>query len=230
MTEQENTSSEKPKDLYERLLGFVSDTASNASRLHEEIIAKGGYCALAQKKKQDLEKAISEGVSSARQKVEEDFYNNGKFDCTKAKEYLSDKGKATVAYGEEVYKDLSALLDKGVDIAEKGDDYLREQIYKFIPTPEELETKYQGIGGLLILRSQYDACLEYHKTINNSIPDDEFLKPEILEDIKSFGANNFDRLHDSYADKAMIYLSDTKTSIRAKSILEKLDVVRRYMS
>ena len=72
-----------------------------------------------------------------------------------------------------------------------------------VPTEEELQTKYQGIGTIYegkLQKTHYEACLSFLNSGKQKIPAGTRFRDEILNDLKTSASRNASELIDYYAD------------------------------
>ncbi len=100
-------------------------------------------------------------------------------------------------YGTKVYQSLS-------DIVSQGAEAVREDYRKFIPTDEELKTKYSGIGknyeGILF-REHFESCIQFHEKAEKRIPKGTRYRAQILKDIKDSASGSINDLMEFYSSK-----------------------------
>ncbi len=179
-----------PETISGRMKEGLEDIVDAGSELHNEVQSKGGYVAVAKKVGKDLVEKVSQTYKS----IENKLFTEGKFDNKKVNKILADKGKAIADYGVKAYNTLSESVGKGVDSVKK--DYRN-----FIPSDEELSTKYKGIGtnyeGVLF-RENYEKCLEFYSQVNEELKGVKYRKT-ILEDIKASASGSIEELKEFYS-------------------------------
>ncbi|MDP3027796.1 MAG: hypothetical protein Q8N63_08895 [Nanoarchaeota archaeon] len=166
--------------------GIAREVKKQVTPMHEEIKEKGGYAAAAKRTAQSVSDSVKGAYASLEKSVEDAFCTEGKLDSEKIKKVLENKGNAVKQYGPRAYNYLSGLALKGADSLSK--DY-----HEFIPTTEELKTKYDEIGGKyqgVLFREHYDKCLAFHKKAEKNISKRAKYRAEILKDIKDSASCN----------------------------------------
>ncbi len=120
-----------------------------------------------------------------RQRLQDTFYTDGKFDAEKAKKFAD--GTPLAKWGKKSYHAL-------VELAKNGKDAVVNDYRAIVPTQEEMETKYQGIGadakGVTLLRPDLDACLEFYNMANGELSNVLKAKKLILDAIKASASTN----------------------------------------
>ncbi|MDD5192045.1 MAG: hypothetical protein PHH54_01600 [Candidatus Nanoarchaeia archaeon] len=193
------------KDVRERtgvagkVADFVDDTIETGKKMHGDIKNSGGYGAAAKRTGKTISDSFRENVYDRAKRfynsIENDLSTNGEIDPEKVKAILKNKAEAVKKYGSKGYKCLSELASQGVDTIKK--DY-----HKFIPTDEDLRTKYAGIGGNyrgILFIEDYEACLDFRRKVQRKIPKSTRLRKQILEDIKISASNTKEELVKFYA-------------------------------
>jgi len=173
--------------------------AEGAKAIHEDVQKKGGYRKLAEdaaEKISDTTDSLFEKINGAYQSFEKSFFTDGIFDEEKAKKALANTAEATKKYGSVAVQNLSKLVKEGVETAKA--DYRN-----FIPSKEEREGKYKGIGtayaGKILFREDFEACLKFYAKANAKIPADLLAKEHIMNDIKASASKNAGSLIEFYA-------------------------------
>lgn len=171
--------------------GRKLDEAVDAAKAkHENIIAKGGY-------RQALTR-LGEDIGQRTQRfydgVEKSFFTDGEFDPTKAKQTLKDQGAAVERYGRRAYNELSRLATNGAESA-------RVKFREYIPTQEEMNGRYAGIGTdrKLMFKPELEACLKYHDEAAVKMAPRASYRGQILTDIKSSGSTCLGELMEFYS-------------------------------
>ena len=126
--------------------------------------------------------------------LEDKVTTDGKLDRTKMKIMLKDKAQVVKEYGQKGYENL-------VKIVKDGHASLKEDFRQYVPSKEERETLYAGVGTKyngLLFREGYDACLQYENVVFGKIPGQLKLKQEILRDNKESASKNKEELKEFY--------------------------------
>jgi len=168
----------------------VRQAIDDGKKTHRTIINDGGYIAVARKIGRD----ISEVVKKEYNSLEEQICTDGELDEKKLKSFLKNKKNSIELCGRKAYDKLSTLVDKGVDSA-------RRSYREFVPSQEELAGKYAGIGARtsgILLRDEYEACLNFSKKAEKAIPSRTRYKNQILQDIQDSASGNFEELRRFY--------------------------------
>ncbi len=176
-----------------------NDALETGKNYHEGIQRNGGYSQYAR----EIGQEISDYVSGAYKSVEEAFFTDGEFDPEKAKKVLNNKKKAVGKFGEKTY---ITFLELSKDYYNESRNMVKKTIDFYIPTDEELNTKYAGIGPenkAIYLKPHYDACLKFYDEAGEKMPVDNELRMEILRDIKSSASTTKEELLGYYAIKIM---------------------------
>jgi len=178
----------------EGVLGDIANVVEGATQtvkeIHYKVQEKGGYKAVAKDAFQKAKGAVEETYS----KFEQAITTNGKYDSEKAKELLKDSANATRQFGEKAVHTLADLVKQGA--RKLGDDYRY-----VVPSKEERETKYAGIGTKydgVLLRKHYDNCLKFYDEAGKKLPKNLKYRDEILTDIKESASGNAKELKNFY--------------------------------
>ena len=157
------------------------DVISKTKELHEKVKERGGYGELV---KQGVEKASQEVdrfYDAVYGPINDTFFTDNEFDKEKTDEFLRDKEEAIRRFGRKTIDTITNMASSGVDAIKK--DY-RDNV----PTREELETAYSGIGSDyngVLLKPDLDRCIKYHGKAKSKIPSRAKFRGEILDDIKA---------------------------------------------
>lgn len=194
------------------LASKLDGTVDKGRRVHNDIQRKGGYGALVKQTGSRIAEEFQEFYDRAYKSVQGSFFTKGKFDRTKAKLALRDKWVVTRKYGEKAVDVLSETAHSAADSA-------KEDFRTHVPTREERDTKYEGIGvsyhGVL-LRENFEKCLAFHKKVRTKLPGRVSYRSEILDDIKASASQSRSELYDFYRDR-----SD-------KHSYKKLEIAKRF--
>lgn len=158
-------------------------------------------------------RAIAEKSKRSYDSINNTFFTEGKFDYDKAKEALNDQGKAIRQYGVKAYHSLCELV-------EKGKDAVITDFRNYIPTDEEIRTRYAGIRGVLF-REDYESCLSFFGVAESTLPKGARYRAQILSDIKASASANPNELREFYREQ----LASREES---KSVPDKLKVLEKY--
>ncbi len=172
--------------------GF-NDVVEAGKSLHEDIRKRGGYKETARQIGEELRGY----VGGAYKNVEESFFTDREFDSEKAKKTLSDKKRVIAQFGEKTYETFLAL-------ANDCNTAVRNKIDQYIPSNEELQTKYAGIGTQnksIYLRLHYDTCLAFYENVNSQMPKRAKYRNQILDDIKASASSDKDELLSFYSSR-----------------------------
>ena len=171
--------------LFTRGRKIVDGAVEGGKKVHEGIVTRGGYVEAAKR----LGSQVDDRIRQFYRSVEDSLCTDGEFDPQKAKSTLSDSRKAIGLYGEKAYHELSRMVSDGAVLVER-------KFREYIPTEEELATKYAGIGTQesILFRKDYDACLDYHREVERGLSKRATYGKEILNDIKASGSSSKDDL------------------------------------
>jgi len=179
-------------DIAKGIGKIVNTTVNEAKSIHEGIKKQGGYKKMAQ----DTLETVSEKMDEAYQSLEDTFFTNGSFDKEKAKNALNNTAEATRKYGSKAVQDLSKMIKDNIESIKK--DYR-----SFVPTKEEREGKYRGIGsaykGNILFRDDFESCLIFYDKARENIPETLKSKKPILKDIKASASKNVADLVEFYS-------------------------------
>jgi hypothetical protein len=196
---------------------IVKTVAEGAKSVHEDIKKRGGYGKVAGdalEKVADKIDPLLEKIDKSYQSFEDSFFTGGLFDEEKAKKALSNTAEATKKYGSIAVQNLSKLVKEGVETAKA--DYRT-----FIPSKEERQGKYNGIGtayaGKILFRDDFESCIGFYAEASKKLPQALQTKEAILNDIKASASKNAE-------DIIKFYSSGSSKNVHIK---EK--VVKRYL-
>lgn len=200
----------------------VSQKALQRGRdIHAQVQERGGYGNVV---RESLEKA-GEAITSVTRSyldsadrlygefIEEFSTPEGEFDYDKAKAVMTDQAKAVQRFGKKSVDKVAELASTGASKAVTAWNYL-------VPTREERETTYSGIGSEysgILLRPDYESCLDFYDEARRTMPGGLRSRGEILEVIKAKCCTSPDQLLNEYEQRAG---QDTAS----------LEVVRKYFS
>jgi hypothetical protein len=190
----------------------IDNVMDYARKVHEDAMSQGGYKSAAG----NLMKKTIESVQAGYKSLEDTFFTEGKYDPEKGKAVLDDSQKAIKTFGIKAYETLS-------DLAKKGKDYTNDIKDKLIPTREELDTKYKGIGefyGGLLFRCHYDRCMEFMDDIEDVMPKSKW-KKRIKDDVASFCICSYEELRNFY----LLQIQD-----KNEDSFKKLGTIDKYFS
>lgn len=187
-------------DLYEGksvlrgLAKTVSDTATKVGgktkSFHEDVKARGGYIKVVDEKLERTGERIDAYFNNLEQSIEREFYTDGTFDRIKAKQFLSREAEVVRVYGQKFFRKVSAAVQTGKDGVIR--DYR-----SYVPTREELETSYAGIGTAydgILLREDFESCLKFLGQVEKKLPLGRQYRNQILVDVKASASANIKEL------------------------------------
>ena len=162
-------------------------------------------------------RAIAEKYRELYGSIDKTFFTEGEFDYDKAKAALNDQRKAIGQYGVKAYQSLC-------DLVERGKDAVVTDFRSYIPTEEEIRTKYAGIGteykGVL-LREHYDSCLSFISDTENKLPKGTRYRAQILTDIRASASANPAELRE-------FYTKQLSSKDESKSVPDRIKVLDKY--
>lgn len=180
-----------------RLLKKSKETAYHVTGKIERGIKSDGVRG-AMKKGRDAKNYARDAYKDFK----DEFFPDGKFNSERADKALENIVDATKKWGRKTVSRLREI------VAETSKD-VKADFREHIPTPEELSTKYNGIGTSysgILLRKDYERCLAFYNQISESINGNPKYKTILLEDIKANAIDSKDELLQLYAargDKVM---------------------------
>jgi hypothetical protein len=211
-----------PEPVMKEAGKLVKKVIEGGKALHDSVQKQGGYGKLARKVGSEILKEGKQIYESARgtgeklyKEFEDAFFTNGEFDSEKAKILLDKKGDELKKFGREAAKEIG-------EIVRTGADNIKRDYRNFVPSNEELNTKYRGIGtsyGSILLRQRCEGCLKYHKEAKSKLPLSLKSRNGILRDIKSSASYNKEDLTGFYTERK----EEVKDGAR------KLKIVQRYL-
>jgi hypothetical protein len=142
------------------------------------------------------------------------FTTEGEYDETKFNHFLLNKVALSEVYGKKA-------IDTIVESVKSSATGIHKDYREFIPTQEELKTKYAGIGQTLevvLLKPDLEKCLGFHDSVYEALPKSK-ITPEIMKDIKDNAITNKNDLLKLYIPK-----SDEGVNI------EKANLVLNYLN
>jgi len=185
--------------------GKIAKTvADKAISVHKDVQRKGGYMQVGA----DAINNISDKFEDAYQSFEKTFFTDGVFDEEKAREALNNTAEATKKYGSRAVQNLAKLAKKGVDS-------IKDNYRGLIPSEEERNSKYKGIGSAcsgIFFREDFENCLGFYAKANEKIPSTLRTKDVILDDIKASASKDATDLIKFYSfagDKTLLGVKKT---------------------
>ncbi len=174
---------ESDKGLTGEIKDITEKITEKGKEMHGIIQKEGGYCA-ALKRAGNASigsiKYLLDDIEKKYESFKNQFFTGNEFDYEKTKVVLADRQKAINRFGRKTVDKLSKLVLEKVETYKK--DYR-----SFAPDKQEREIKYAGIGiqyqGIL-LREDFDRCLQFYKKARNNLPGRLKTRNRILEDIK----------------------------------------------
>lgn len=177
----------------------VSKTASTvgkkAKSLHEKVKSQGGYLKALDEKLEASGKRIDDYFNNLERTIEREFYTEGTFDCKKAKQFLSREAEVVRVYGEKFIRRVSTAV-------ETGKDSIIRDYRSYIPSKEELQTRYSNIGTSyngILMRDDFESCLKFYNRANEILPKSLMYRNQILSDIKISASANKKELFNYYS-------------------------------
>ena len=142
---------------------------------------------------------MQKGVQRANDVWEKYLFWDGELDIERAKKILEDKTKAAEQYGQKACEYLSILIAEGASSAQRN-------LRVYVPTKEEMSTKYAGIGTSypgVLFRQHYEACLDFCGDAEKAIRKNVKYRTELLSDIKASASSNKEELAKFLLKKAV---------------------------
>jgi len=166
--------------------------------------------------------------------ISKEFYTDGNYDPKKTEEFFKNKDSNIIKYGKSFYNLAQKMYFVGGKVVKTVGHKLDEIVKENIPTSEDLETKYAGIGNksLIFLKKDYDKCLKFYGIAglmldvkqNNY---DRAVLDEILVDIKDSAAGNYKALDSFYTNS--IKVPDKKMAIKIQVAKDCLSESDKYL-
>jgi len=166
---------------------------------------------------QIVSEKVQRGVQIANTAWDNYLFRDGELDVERVRELLRDKAKAAEQYGQKACDFLSVLVAEGASSAERN-------FRVYVPTKEELNTKYAGIGteySGALFRKHYEACSCFHETAGYAIGKNSRYRTELLNDIKASASSTKEEIINFLLKKA------TKDSINRKAWLTKAKLAEK---
>ncbi|MBN2052074.1 hypothetical protein JW756_01085 [Candidatus Woesearchaeota archaeon] len=170
--------------------------------------------------------AIKEGLSSLGEKgctlydkLKTEISKEGVVDMQKLEGFLKKGAAATEEFGQKAVQTLTEMVEKGWSAVQADYD-------KIIPSKEELESKYAGIGtdykGVLLRRNCED-CLIFYAEAKKKLPGSLKTREQILSNIKASASANMHELfiycNDKYSDARRKYADKSPEAKFAHSVV-----------
>ena len=208
---------EKREGVVGKIAGTIEDVVEGAvntgKQIHEQIQSKGGYRKALQRGGQ----TFIDSMKDAYNHVANTFFTDGKIDYEKTRKFFEESADPVRKLGEKAYKSLAELVAKGAETISR--DY-----HQYIPTEEELNTTYKGIGTQyqgFLFREHFDKCLDFYGQAEIQLPKGARYKRKILDDIKASASSNKDELVEFYAAQ----IAKTKD----RSVINKMMIADKYL-
>lgn len=199
-------------------LGKITE---RAKEMDKKIKAGGGYAEAAKRAGDDIAKfakeqatKIEKGYHSLQTTLQERFYTDGKFDEAKANKSLENMTHAINEFGSKAAHTLREKLQQGASA-------IKADYRDMVPTQEERNTKYEGIGADyagILFREHYEKCIAFHEKARKNLPGGLNARKDILSDIKSSASGSLEELEEHYKAKS------------GKSTKIKLAAIEKYLS
>ena len=174
--------------------------------LHGRVQAGGGYATAARHGVERAGKALDAVVERFEQRLQARyqqfdaaFKTGGQYDPAKVRQMLKDKAAATAQYGRKAVDTLATLAGRKARNLKADYDAVKNQF----PRPEELSTRYTGIGAKyagVLFRDHYEQCLAFHARAKSALPGGLKARDAVLADILASASGSAADLTKWYAD------------------------------
>lgn len=192
------------KKVFGGIAGIVKKAVAKGKEIHSDVQEKGGY---------------RQVMKDSADSIEDRLFTDGKYDPEKAKELAKGGAQAAKVYGK---KALDYVVEMGKKGAEKGAEAVKTGYRDLVPTKEERETVYAGIGSKyagFLFRPDYEKCLKFHTEAKAKLPAALKIRSQVLEDIKASASKDPQDLMGFYRD-------ETGFGPEADT---KVEVVKKYL-
>lgn len=189
------------KEVIETILDYAGEVIKEGKEMHETIKKGGGYKAAAKRASKpiiDGTKDFLKDMEKRYEDFENQFFTDDKFDPKKAEDFLKDKARVACRFGKRAVDTLCKIVSEGFEAIKK--DYR-----SLVPSKEERETKYVGIGTAykgVLLREDFDKCLDFHNKTRSKLPSGLKTRKKILNDIKVNAIGGKKDLVEFYKEKS----------------------------
>jgi len=174
------------KKVFSGITVIVKKAVAKGKEIHADVQEKGGY---------------RQAMKDSAHSIEDRLFTDGKYDPEKAKELARDGAQTAKVYGK---KALDYVVEMGKKGAEKGAEAVKTGYRDLVPTKEERETVYAGIGAKyagFLFRPDYEKCLKFHELAKTKLPAALKIRKVLLDDIKASASKDPQDLMGFYRDE-----------------------------